>query len=135
MSAHILRATSLAYFDYKTALYDHPQFVQQCEAFDIKVKPATDFDILVALREHPLAGSIEWKLFDEVLYCSFLYHSKQTDTDLAQFVEARRKALAHLQTISKYTSSASVRATKLQKATVSEVEGGVFCYFGSKRRG
>jgi hypothetical protein len=60
------------YFKYKNELFDHPQFVQQCEAFDIKVKPITEFDILVALREHPLAGSIEWNLFDEFL-CIFYY--------------------------------------------------------------
>jgi len=110
--------TLQAYINYKNELYDHPSFVQKCETFDITVKPTTDFDILAVLREHPLAGTIEWKLFDEVLYCSFLflYHNKQqNDRDLAQFVEARRKALARLQTISEYTSSASVHP-KIQKS-------------------
>jgi len=36
--------------------------------------------------------------------------------DLAQFVDARQKVLAHLQSISDYSSCASVYPTKLQKS-------------------
>jgi len=51
--------TLQAYSDYKNELYDYPTFIQKCETFDINVKPTTDIDILAALREHPLAGTIE----------------------------------------------------------------------------
>ena len=98
--------TLQAYFEYKTEIYDYPLFVRKCENFDINFKPTTDIDILAALREHPLAASIEWQLFDEVLYCSFMvrYHKRQEkDMDLAQ--KARIKAIAHLQSISEYSSS------------------------------
>jgi len=50
-----------------------------------------------------------------------LYHTKQNDGDLAQFVEARRKALARLQNISEYTSS-YVYPIKLQKDTAEDSE-------------
>ena len=71
--------TLQAYFEYKTEIYDYPLFARKCKYFDINFKPTTDIDILAALREHLLAGSIEWQLFDEVLYCSFMvrYHKRQ----------------------------------------------------------
>jgi len=61
-------------------------------------------------------------------FCS-TSHIKQKDRDLAQFVEARRKALARLQTISENTSSASVHPIKPQKDTAeaSELEGWSSC--------
>jgi len=115
-----LITTLQAYSDYKNEIYDYPPIVQKCETFDITVKPTTDIDILAVLREHPQAGIIECQLFDEVLYCSFLflYHNKQqNDINLAQ--EARNKALAHLQSISEYTFSASVHLTILKKSIYS----------------
>jgi len=57
LSEHI--ETLQAYFEYKNEIYDYPLFVWKCEDFDINFKPTTDIDILAALREHPLAGSIE----------------------------------------------------------------------------
>jgi len=101
--------TLQAHFEYKTEI-----FVRKCKNFDINSKPTTDIDILADLREHPLAGTIEWQLFDEVLYCSFLvrcHKRQQKDMDLAQ--KARIKAIAHLQSISEYSSVASLHPTKL----------------------
>ena len=92
------------YLDYKSELYDDPSFISKCETFDIKVVPTTGVDGLAALREHPLAGSSEWHLFDEVLYYSFLslYNPQQVYLDMLPKVIIT--ALAHLRSISEYSS-------------------------------
>ncbi len=79
----------------------------KCETFDIKVVPTTGVDVLAALREHPLAGSSEWHLFDEVLYYSFLsvYNPQQVYLDMLSKVTIT--SIAHLRSISEYSSKTS----------------------------